>query len=92
MTHKKQLYISILGSLLLILFLFACKTKKNIQKTTVTQTEDTLQGKCHLLYRTSKALTKNLKQKEIRPKERSKELIHYLTDKLNPFHKVINER
>lgn len=65
MTHKKQLYISILGSLLLILFLFACKTKKNIQKTTVTQTEDTLQGKCHLLYRTSKALTKNLKQKEL---------------------------
>lgn len=65
MAYKKQLYIPLLGSLLLVLLTFACKTKKNIQKTTVTQTEDTLQGKCHLLYRTSKALTKNLKQKEL---------------------------
>ena len=65
MNYKKQLYIPLLGSLLLTLFLFACKTKKNIQKTPVAQTEDTLQGRCHLSYKTSKALTKNLKQKEL---------------------------
>ncbi|MES2131941.1 MAG: DUF4292 domain-containing protein [Bacteroidota bacterium] len=65
MNYKKQLYIPFLGALLLTLFLFACKTKKNIQKTPVTQTEDTIQGRCHLSYKTSKALTKNLKQKEL---------------------------
>lgn len=56
-------------SLLLIFFLAAwmasCKTKKGIQKTPVTQTEDTMTGKCRLLFKTSKMLTKNLKQKEL---------------------------
>ncbi len=56
-------------SLLLIFFLAAwmasCKTKKGIQKTQVAQTEDTMTGKCRLLFKTSKMLTKNLKQKEL---------------------------
>lgn len=45
-----------------------CKSKKAITKTTntQTQTEDTLQGKCHLLYKTSKALTNHLKEHELK--------------------------
>ncbi len=49
-----------------LLFLMSCKTKKHTQQTAATaQTEDTIQGKCRLIYKTSKALTKNLKQKEL---------------------------
>jgi hypothetical protein len=36
-----------------------------MQQTPVAQTEDTLQGKCRLLYKTSNMLTKNIKQKEL---------------------------
>ncbi len=51
---------------MLALLIVSCKTKKHTQQITVgTQTEDSLQGKCRLLYKTSKALTKNLKQKEL---------------------------
>ena len=51
---------------ILVLLIFSCKTKKHTQQTTtINQTEDTLQGKCRLMFKTSKALTKNLKQKEL---------------------------
>lgn len=65
MTHKKLSYTPFLVILFLLAFMLSCKTKKGVQKTQVTQTVDTLQGKCRLLYKTSKMLTKNLKQKEL---------------------------
>jgi hypothetical protein len=66
MTYKKQLYtLPLLIIALLLLLTPSCKTKKKLQQPPVAQTEDTLQGKCRLLYKTSKMLTKNLKQKEL---------------------------
>lgn len=65
MTYQKSSYTPFLVILFLLAFMLSCKTKKGVQKTQVTQTEDTLQGKCRLLYKTSKMLTKNLKQKEL---------------------------
>ncbi len=51
--------------LLLVLLAGSCRTKKDLQKSQAAQTEDTATGKCRLLFRTSKMLTKNLKQKEL---------------------------
>lgn len=66
MYSKKQITLPFLSILCLLLLIAGCKTKKQTQQTSNTsQTEDTLQGKCRLLYKTSKALTKNLKQKEL---------------------------
>ncbi len=63
---KKQISLPFISILFLLLIAVACKTKKHTQQVTNTNpTEDTLLGKCHLLYKTSKALTKNLKQKEL---------------------------
>lgn len=43
----------------------SCKTRKSVQTTQTITTEDTTGGKCRLMFRTSKMLTKNLKQKEL---------------------------
>ena len=45
----------------------ACKTKRHSQQTANTnnQTDDSLQGKCRLLYKTAKALTKHIKENEL---------------------------
>ena len=45
----------------------ACKTKRHSQQTTVikNQTDDTLQGRCRLPYKTAKALTKHIKENEL---------------------------
>ena len=45
----------------------ACKTKRHSQQTANAnnQTDDTLQGKCRLLYKTAKALTKHIKENEL---------------------------
>lgn len=51
--------------ILLVLLASSCRTKKDLQKSQAAQTEDTATGKCRLLFRTSKMLTKNLKQKEL---------------------------
>lgn len=51
--------------ILLVLLVGSCRTKKDLQKSQAAQTEDTATGKCRLLFRTSKMLTKNLKQKEL---------------------------
>jgi hypothetical protein len=63
--RSTALYI-VLGCLL-ITAISACKTKKHTQQTTTTnnQTDDSLQGKCRLLYKTAKALTKHIKENEL---------------------------
>lgn len=45
----------------------ACKTKRHSQQTANAnnQTDDSLQGKCRLLYKTAKALTKHIKENEL---------------------------
>lgn len=45
----------------------ACKTRRHSQQTanTSNQTDDSLQGKCRLLYKTAKALTKHIKENEL---------------------------
>jgi hypothetical protein len=52
----------------LLLFLSACKHKKHIQKTEVSQqvvvTEDTLNSKCRLDYKSAKTLTRHVKENE----------------------------
>lgn len=65
MNYNIRSYISFLLIFFLAAWMVSCKTKKGIQKTQVTQTEDTMTGKCRLLFKTSKMLTKNLKQKEL---------------------------
>lgn len=44
----------------------SCKPKKIIQQTPVAQSEDTLQGKCRLTFKTSKVLTKHIKENELK--------------------------
>ena len=56
-------YIASLCALLLVIS--ACKTKKHIQQVDTTQTSDTIQGKCRLLFKTAKALTKHIKENEL---------------------------
>jgi len=65
MTYKKLYTLPLLFIAFLLLFTLSCKTKKKMQQTPVAQTEDSLQGKCRLLYKTSNMLTKNIKQKEL---------------------------
>lgn len=45
----------------------ACKTKRHSQQTANAnnQTDDSLQGKCRLIYKTAKALTKHIKENEL---------------------------
>ena len=65
MNYNIRSYTPFLLIVLLAAWMASCKTKKDIQKTQVAQTEDTMTGKCRLLFKTSKMLTKNLKQKEL---------------------------
>ena len=50
---------------MLLLVVSACKTKKHAQQTDTTQIADSLQGKCRLLFKTAKALTKHIKENEL---------------------------
>lgn len=50
---------------ILLLAISACKTKKHAQQTDTTQISDSLQGKCRLLFKTAKALTKHIKENEL---------------------------
>ena len=54
----------IFTNLILISF-SACKTKKHTQQTVLIKQIDTLQEKCRLPYKTSKALTKHIKENEL---------------------------
>ena len=65
MNHTVRSYTHFILIAVLAAWMASCKTKKGIQKSQVTQTEDTTTGKCRLLFKTSKSLTKNLKQKEL---------------------------
>ncbi len=48
-----------------LLFNISCKSKKQLQQTPIVQTEDTIQGKCRLNFKTSKVLTKHIKESEL---------------------------
>jgi hypothetical protein len=61
--HPAKIAAFVLCSLLLTV---SCKSKKVIQQTAVVQSEDTLQGKCRLIFKTSKALTKHIKESELK--------------------------
>ncbi len=65
MNHTVRSYTHFILIAVLAAWMASCKTKKGIQKSQVAQTEDTTTGKCRLLFKTSKSLTKNLKQKEL---------------------------
>jgi hypothetical protein len=65
MNYKTFPYTPLILIFFLASWMASCKTRKSVQKTQVTQTEDTATGKCRLLFKTSKMLTKNLKQKEL---------------------------
>lgn len=61
----KQIHINIsLCMFVMLIFIFSCKTKKHIQKTDSTQTEDTV-GKCRLLFKTAKSLSKHIRENEL---------------------------
>lgn len=44
--------------------MLSCKSKKHIQQNTVHQTEDTI-GRCRLLFKTAKSLSKHIKENEL---------------------------
>ncbi|MES2763583.1 MAG: DUF4292 domain-containing protein [Bacteroidota bacterium] len=45
--------------------MLSCKTKKHAQQVTQTQTEDTT-GRCHLLFKTAKSLSKHIRENELK--------------------------
>ena len=61
--HSAKPVFIILGSFLL--FIVSCKPKKQLQQTSVVQSEDTTQGKCRLMFKTSKVLSKHIKESEL---------------------------
>lgn len=63
----KQSHTSVFCLCLIVaaLVMLSCKTKKHAQQTaTQTQTEDTT-GRCHLLFKTAKSLSKHIKENEL---------------------------
>ena len=60
--HISAFYLCLIGALLVML---SCKTKKHAQQTVAqTQTEDTT-GRCRLLFKTAKYLSKHIKENEL---------------------------
>ncbi|MBC7695921.1 MAG: DUF4292 domain-containing protein [Burkholderiales bacterium] len=64
MIKQVHIYISLLCMFIMLLFLFSCKTKKHIQKTDSTQTEDTV-GKCRITFKTAKSLSKHIRENQL---------------------------
>jgi hypothetical protein len=59
--------LKLMAVILCSLFLAAsCKPKKVIQQTAVVQNEDTLQGKCRMTFKTSKVLSKHIRENELK--------------------------
>lgn len=48
----------------MLFLMLSCKSKKHIQQNTVHQTEDTI-GRCRLLFKTAKSLSKHIKENEL---------------------------
>lgn len=66
MIKKSSLKYFITAISILILIVTSCKSKKNIAKTeTVAQIEDTT-GKCRLIFKTAKSLSKNITESELK--------------------------
>lgn len=66
--NKSGLFVLTLNAALLWLFLMGCKTKKHASKDPINPTvqiEDTIQGKCRLDFKSSKTLTKHIKESEL---------------------------
>lgn len=61
--HPEKFVLMVLCTVLL--FTVSCKTKKQIQQVPVVQAEDSIQGKCRLTFKTSKVLTKHIKENEL---------------------------
>lgn len=67
MNNKSNFSFSVLSIILLFCFMLSCKSKKHVQQTTtVTTTEDSLQGKCRLLFKTAKVLSKHIRESELK--------------------------
>jgi len=65
MIKQIHIYVSIPCMFFMFLFLFSCKSKKHLQKTETVQTEDTT-GKCRLMFKTSKSLSKHIRESELK--------------------------
>lgn len=65
MTKQVHINISLLCMFIMFSFLFSCKSKKHVQKTDSTQTEDTV-GKCRLTFKTAKSLSKHIRENELK--------------------------
>ncbi len=65
MNKKNKTVIHIIFCFAILLSIHSCKTKKQAQQTTATQSLDTLQEKCRLPFKTAKALTKHIKENEL---------------------------
>ncbi len=67
MTKQVHINISLLCMFIMFSILFSCKSKKHVQKTDSTQTEDTV-GKCRLTFKTAKSLSKHIRENELKYK------------------------
>ncbi len=64
MIKNKHISIFFLCSISILVFMMSCKSKKHVQQTTQTPTEDTT-GRCRLLFKTAKSLSKHIKENEL---------------------------
>jgi hypothetical protein len=63
-----QKYYSLFGVIALFSIMLSCKGKKHVQQTptVITPTEDTLNGKCRLDFKSSKTLSKHIRENELK--------------------------
>jgi hypothetical protein len=64
MIKKNYIFVYCLSLISVFFVITACKSKKLVQQTTQVQTEDTT-GRCRLMFKTAKSLSKHVKESEL---------------------------
>ena len=66
MIKKQYISVSVISIFVIMLFMMSCKSKKHAQQVAIpVQVEDTI-GKCRLTFKTAKALSKHIKENELK--------------------------
>ncbi len=65
MIKKQHIFIFVFFISTILVLTPSCKSKKHIQQAAVVQTEDTT-GKCRLMFKTAKSLSKHIKENELK--------------------------
>jgi hypothetical protein len=66
MIKKQYISVSVISIFVIMVFMMSCKSKKHAQQAAIpVQVEDTI-GKCRLTFKTAKALSKHIKENELK--------------------------